>query len=124
MHLRVIGRQFTQMNAYFLVMNSKRCTRRTRRSLVKLALAETKMKTTFKWQSRRREPQFPIVLSSHSIYTILVKYALTGVRADDLNFYRVTVCKFHVVLNMHRIVLKSVPHVQHDYFSSFDQLNS
>ena len=25
MHLRAIGRQFTQMNAYFLVMNSKRC---------------------------------------------------------------------------------------------------
>ena len=46
------------------------------------------------------------------------------VRADDLNFYRVIVCKFHVVLNVHRIVLKSVPHVQHDYFSPFDQLNS
>ena len=27
MHLRDIGRQFTQMNAYFLVMNSKRCNR-------------------------------------------------------------------------------------------------
>ena len=25
MHLRAIGRQSTQMNAYFLVMNSKRC---------------------------------------------------------------------------------------------------
>ena len=25
MHLRAIGRQFTQINAYFLVMNSKRC---------------------------------------------------------------------------------------------------
>ena len=25
MHLRSIGRHFTQMNAYFLVMNSKRC---------------------------------------------------------------------------------------------------
>ena len=25
MHLRAIGRQFTQMNAYLLVMNSKRC---------------------------------------------------------------------------------------------------
>ena len=25
MHLRAIGRQFTQMSAYFLVMNSKRC---------------------------------------------------------------------------------------------------
>ena len=25
MHLRAIGRQFTQMNSYFLVMNSKRC---------------------------------------------------------------------------------------------------
>ena len=27
MHLSAIGRQFTQMNAYFLVMNSKRCIR-------------------------------------------------------------------------------------------------
>ena len=27
MHLRAIGRQFAQMNAYFLVMNSKRCSR-------------------------------------------------------------------------------------------------
>ena len=25
MYVRVIGRRFTQMNAYFLVMNSKRC---------------------------------------------------------------------------------------------------
>ena len=25
MHLRAIDRQFTQMNAYFVVMNSKRC---------------------------------------------------------------------------------------------------
>ena len=25
MHLRAVGRRFTQMNAYFLVMNSKRC---------------------------------------------------------------------------------------------------
>ena len=30
MHLRAIGRQFTQMNAYFLVMNSKRCTPKLR----------------------------------------------------------------------------------------------
>ena len=29
MHLRAIGRQFTQMNAYFLVMNSKRCNTRS-----------------------------------------------------------------------------------------------
>ena len=38
-----------------------------------------------------------------------------------------SVCKFHVVLNVHRIVLKSVPrvpHVQHDFVSPFDQLNS
>ena len=27
MYVRTIGRRFTQMNAYFLVMNSKRCTR-------------------------------------------------------------------------------------------------
>ena len=59
-----------------------------------------------------------------TFYAIFVKYALTGVRADDLNFYWVIVCKFHVVPNVHRIVLKSVPHVQHDYFSPFDQLNS
>ena len=26
MYLRAVGRRFTQMNAYFLVMNSKRCT--------------------------------------------------------------------------------------------------
>ena len=26
MNLRAVGRRFTQMNAYFLVMNSKRCT--------------------------------------------------------------------------------------------------
>ena len=25
MYLRAVGRRFTQMNAYFLVMNSKRC---------------------------------------------------------------------------------------------------
>ena len=27
MYLRAVGRRFTQMNAYFLVMNSKRCTK-------------------------------------------------------------------------------------------------
>ena len=46
MHLRAIGRQFTQINAYFLLMNNKRCTRRTV-CLVKLALAKKKMKNNF-----------------------------------------------------------------------------
>ena len=36
MHLRAIGRQFTQMNAYFLVMNSKRCRRAYKRRTTRL----------------------------------------------------------------------------------------
>ena len=54
----------------------------------------------------------------------------TGVRANDLNDLEnsrfigpVTVCKLHVVLNVHGI-FECVPHVKYDYFSPFDQHNS
>ena len=38
MHLRAIGRQFTQINAYFLVMNSKKCIVYTYRATIPLAV--------------------------------------------------------------------------------------
>ena len=34
MYLRAVGRRFTQMNAYFLVMNSKRCSKQYHRKLL------------------------------------------------------------------------------------------